>query len=309
MTAESARRGGNRNWFVAGAVAAVLMLVGTACTPQPEASGDSAKPSPAATESATPTATPTPTPPPLSLDAMDGFWRATTEDGNSFAVRGDLVAYTSGHRARVLTDGGQAGFVSVIADGAKSCDDAEGSACSPLGQLVPTGTAVKIPDYAEGVTDDPTVDRIWDGQGGVLYVREALPTAESFPEQLRGEWCAADGSMCFSLDDLLEEQPLAFIGSFADTTNVPGAVDYQLCLAADLGPQHCSMAASMSLRYFAAGAEWDCNEYAKKAEYGNFTTCDPATVVEHDSSKERLIRMPNHQQDDRYIDSMPMYRR
>jgi len=319
MASESAQGAGSKKRIIAAVIAAVLVLGGGAVAwwalapkasdAAPSAPGDSAAPKdPEA--STTPSPSATPTPPPLSKQAMDGYWRAVPADQSSFVVRGDSVVYETGTRMRVLSDeGGQADFVSVIAEDAASCADAAVGACAPLGQLVPAGTAVQIPDYAAGVTDVIDADRIWDGQGGVLYVREALPTEQNFPEDLRGDWCSEDGTVCFSLNDLLAEHPFAFLQSTAETSHVPGAVDASLCLVADLGPEQCSTAASMPLRYFAEGVKWDCAAYVKKVQLGEITECDPTTVVKHNTSKDRLLMLPSHQHDQKYIDSEPLYRK
>lgn len=302
MTVTSVISTGTRRWAAAVGLATLVVLAGAACVPESPASDASAQPSTEPSASATPTAQP-----PLSATAMDGFWRATPE-GSSFAVRGDLIMYESGQRARVLA--GEGDFVSTIAEGATSCDEGTTGSCAPLGQLVPAGTTVEIPDYAQGVTDDVSLDRIWDGQAGVLYMREPLTTAADFPAELQGSWCSDDGDVCFGADDLLAEYPLAFVNSTSAAEYVPGAKDFALCVARDMGEDGCTTAASMFLRYFPKGTEWDCDQWGKEGRLPfGFTSCLADTVVAHDVAKERLIIVPNHQQAQEYVDSVPLYRK
>ena len=135
------------------------------------------------------------------------------------------------------------------------------------------------------------------------------PVVDGFPDELQGKWCAEDGSVCFSASELLAEHPQAFLQSADPSYTVKGATDFSICLSPDLSADTCTMAASMFLRYFPEGLEWDCARFAEEGRLSGFTSCRADTVVAHDMKKERLIILPNHQQDTQYIDSVPMYRR
>jgi hypothetical protein len=108
--------------------------------------------------------------------------------------------------------------------------------------------------------------------------------------------------------DVREDNPDAFVSSTTDSDDVPGATDITICLAADSGKGECTTSASMFLRYFPAGTRWDCAKAGRegKLPYG-FDSCDPDYTDEHDPSKPRLIRLPSHQHNKEYVDSVPMY--
>ena len=63
---------------------------------------------------------------------------------------------------------------------------------------------------------------------------------------------------------------------------------------------------SMYLRYFPVGVEWDCT--ALEVEEHGWPDCYPDYTSSHDSSKPRLVVLPNHQHSTDYVDTEPMYR-
>lgn len=179
---------------------------------------------------------------------------------------------------------------------------------APFGTFYPAGTPVDIPEYYAG-SDIIDQDRIWNSQSGVMLLREAQPSTVNFPAQLQGDWCSTDAAReCFSLATTLVANPDAFVQSVSRSDFIDGATEISLCLVADIGPESCSTAASMFFRFFPEGVEWDCGKLASEGAlpYG-FTACSPDYTLAHDVFKDRLIRVPNHQHDAAYTDSVPMY--
>jgi hypothetical protein len=169
-----------------------------------------------------------------------------------------------------------------------------GTACTPAGPAPEgTGTTSPAPTSSEP-SAAPT---------------SAAPVVEGFPDELQGKWCSEDGKTCFSASELLAEHPQAFVQSTDPSYKVKGATDFSICLARDMGADSCTTAASMFLRYFPQGVEWNCDAFAAEGRLDGFTSCRADTVVAHDMTKDRLIILPNHQQDTEYIDSVPMYRK
>lgn len=122
-----------------------------------------------------------------------------------------------------------------------------------------------------------------------------------YPDELQGTWCTRSGpDECFSLTDILERFPDAYLDHENASDEVPGASDYALCLELE-----CSTAASMYLRYFPAGVEWDCRDI--EVSQAGWPDCDPDFTSDHDSSVPRLVQLMNHQQDVNYVDVPPMY--
>lgn len=125
-----------------------------------------------------------------------------------------------------------------------------------------------------------------------------------YPDELQGMWCTRLGSdECFSLTDITERFPDTYLSSERSSDEVPGASDYTLCLQLD-GPS-CTTAASVFLRYFPAGVEWDCQDI--EVSQAGWPDCDPDFTSDHDSSVPRLVQLLNHQQDVNYADVPPMY--
>lgn len=249
-------------------------------------------------------------PPPLSPDDLDGYWRLvggeTTEQ--NFIIRDETVHYSSGETEnifQVTSENDGTMFIDVIARGYSDCAE-EASVCAPLGLAIPAGT----PADTAGAGELLDHDRIWRGQTGEMFVREPLPAAVDFPPELRGEWCAKDDAEnCFSVDALLESTPSAFLSGEDASGVVDGAIDFSICQVANLGADGCTTSATMFLRYFPSGVEWDCAEFAKDGKLPlGFTACDRDFAQAHDGAEPRLIIMPNHQHGKQYVDSVPLYR-
>jgi len=153
--------------------------------------------------------------------------------------------------------------------------------------------------------------------GGDTHVGEKTtapppPSAVSIPglpPELSGNWCTpSNGSTpaaCFSDADIKQRYPQARVYDKIPASEAPGATDFTLCLEMDLG-DHCSMASTMLLRYFPAGAGWNCVQ--SEVVGLHWPACDPDYTYLHDLSKPRLVRLLNHQQGNNYVDSPPMYR-
>lgn len=249
-------------------------------------------------------------PPPLAPNDLDGYWRLVNADapGQNFIIRGETVYYASGEMEdifQVTPEDDGTMFIDVIAREYSDCSE-EASVCAPLGLAVPAGT----PTDAVGTGELLDRDRIWRGQTGELFVRAPLPAAVDFPPELQGQWCAKDDAEnCFSVDVLLESMPLAFLSGEHASDVVDGAIDFSICRIANLGAAGCTTSATMFLRYFPSGIEWDCAEFAKDGKLPlGFTACDRDFAQAHDGAEPRLIIMPNHQHGKQYVDSVPLYR-
>lgn len=133
---------------------------------------------------------------------------------------------------------------------------------------------------------------------------DALSAVPGFPAPLQGEWCveAPNQGECFALSDLIDKNPGFALRSSSPSVSVPGATDYVLCYVLDLG-ERCSTAASLFLRYFPEGVEWDC-----PTMNGFDLACDATDQsAKHDTSRARLVKLANHQQGATYFDAPPMY--
>lgn len=124
--------------------------------------------------------------------------------------------------------------------------------------------------------------------------------ANGFPSELQGTWCKrSDTSDCFSLTAEKQKFPQMVLESSGRSDD--GTIGYTLCLELDMGSS-CSMAATMFIDYFPVGVGWNCGQQWAAG-------CDPDFTSAHDPSKPRIVIPYNHQQDDLYHDSEPMYRR
>ena len=132
----------------------------------------------------------------------------------------------------------------------------------------------------------------------------ALPAG--WPDELAGDWCpASDPGSCFSVASLLDEWPNTQLRYTDPSTAVDGTTDMTICLDLDL-EDSCTTSMSMYLRYFPVGVEWDCT--ALEVEEHGWPDCYPDYTSSHDSSKPRLVVLPNHQHSTDYVDTEPMYR-
>jgi pimeloyl-ACP methyl ester carboxylesterase len=141
-------------------------------------------------------------------------------------------------------------------------------------------------------------------------------TVSALPAELRGEWCTRSGNdpllggggePCFSFAELMASFPDAVV-EVADeqAPDLPDVWQIYVCLEPDLDDGMCSTAVSMFLKYFPAGVQWSCQDYASSQ---GWATCDPDFTSAHEPSSARLVIEPNHQQGEGYRDTEPMYRR
>ncbi|MCI9887720.1 hypothetical protein JT358_04470 [Micrococcales bacterium 31B] len=139
---------------------------------------------------------------------------------------------------------------------------------------------------------------------------------EGFPEALQGRWCATitpeSGAQCFSLASLKSQYPGMFVedddacaNSGCSYGSPAGSRTYLLCF--DAGPVGCPTAAMMTVLVLPPGVAWNCVEEAKRSEFA-FDGCDPDYTSLHDSTKTRIVIVPNHQQGQAYEDTPPLYR-
>ncbi|MGY3320788.1 hypothetical protein [Arthrobacter sp. TE12232] len=152
----------------------------------------------------------------------------------------------------------------------------------------------------------------------IVVTYPAAPAAKpspipGFPATLSGKWCTRAGPPdCFSDAETKAKYPDVRVSDqhpadgATGAAGAAGATDFHLCFQMDLGDT-CSMASSMFLRYYPAGVEWHCAKEAAAGIY-HFPACDPDYTSAHDVSQPRLVRLPNHQQNDNYFDTPPMYR-
>lgn len=154
---------------------------------------------------------------------------------------------------------------------------------------------------------DYMLDRLDVAGDRFLNISLNLPTATEvpgLPSVLQGEWCgeAPDDDECFAVSELAAKNPDLALRSTEPSTSVPGAVDYALCLQMDLGDS-CTTASTIYLRYFPQGVGWDCSTM----NGFNLSCTEPDFSDDHDTSRPRLVKLFNHQQDTVYHDSVPMY--
>jgi hypothetical protein len=134
--------------------------------------------------------------------------------------------------------------------------------------------------------------------------RNAVDEVPGFPSDLQGRWCTRSDikeQECFSIKELKEEYPETKLDSTSSGYAGPASRSYGLCLEVDQ-QDSCGMSSLAIYEYFPAGVAWDCTAM-------NWTgmACDPDYTENHDSSVPRLVRIPNHQQDETYHDAPPMY--
>lgn len=142
----------------------------------------------------------------------------------------------------------------------------------------------------------------------IIKSKLADPQVAGFPSQIQGEWCRrGDSSSCFSLAEIRQTYPSAFLSDSGPDELVPGVTAYAICLEHDLpGTNECTMAASKVIAYFPAGVGWNC--VAVMVRNWGLPACNPDYSAEHDASKPRIVIEPNHQQDSDYHDAPPYYR-
>jgi hypothetical protein len=97
------------------------------------------------------------------------------------------------------------------------------------------------------------------------------------------------------------EYPEAFLAEVPPDFSA-GTTSFVICLEEDLESSGCTTAASMILTYFPAGVGWQCEPPEGSR------ACNPDYSDAHDSSVARLVREPNHQMNDDYVDAPPIYR-
>lgn len=135
------------------------------------------------------------------------------------------------------------------------------------------------------------------------------PSADANRLDLEATWCSIDDpSECVRLADLVAEHP---DGGFPDGTQIASdeATPVSFCASYDLGDDSCTMAATSSFRYIPPGVSWDCEAEARQSPFDFRTSgCEPDYTWAHDDRFPRLVRVPNHQHDAAYYDSVPMYR-
>lgn len=135
----------------------------------PEASTPAASPTPSVASPEAPASPPAPSSAPATSSApepkaedIDGRWCPTPESSDTECVTVALPNAT--WEGRGITEpiklvGEEQGSFSYSAEGA------------PFGVYAPSGVALDLPDYYEG-GDMPEVERIWNGQTNVLYLRQ-----------------------------------------------------------------------------------------------------------------------------------------
>jgi hypothetical protein len=174
------------------------------------------------------------------------------------------------------------------------------------GELYAEKAAVPRGDVFEITARSAEYDRryIPDGAGLIQLAPSGEPEAQhptGTPPELAGRWCPLTTSdPCIDTTTIAAEYPQSNVTSI--TGQVSGATDYRVCFRTDANGA-CPMADAMFLRYFPVDADWDCGAHASW-----LGRCDPDFSAEHDLSRERVVRLLNHQQGDSYVDTPPAYR-
>lgn len=131
---------------------------------------------------------------------------------------------------------------------------------------------------------------------------------------LEGVWCTRSGQSpyggagdpCFSLDSLREQYPgMTGPRSIDSDQDAAGPSGFEICLEVEPGGG-CTMAASIYLMYFPVGVGWHCP--SQGAAWFDQPGCDPDWTSAHDTTQPRLRIVPNHQQNELFFDTEPLYR-
>ncbi|MCU1513607.1 MAG: hypothetical protein JWO10_697 [Microbacteriaceae bacterium] len=133
-----------------------------------------------------------------------------------------------------------------------------------------------------------------------------VAAAGTFPAAIQGTWCKkSDATDCFSESTTLNKYPDAFLHD-SSPADASGGTVYTLCLERDQG-DGCTSAAEMLVEYLPAGVVWDC--VALEVKHVGWPSCNPDFTSAHDSTKPRVVILPNRQSENDYVDTEPMYRR
>ncbi|WP_285117321.1 hypothetical protein [Leifsonia sp. fls2-241-R2A-40a] len=143
--------------------------------------------------------------------------------------------------------------------------------------------------------------------GYTITLSAPAPTLPGLPAELSGRWCPRSGQdVCFDSAELLSRWPNAFVSDTSKDYPVPGATEYGICAEADMGPNECSMAASMFIAYYPPGVSWNCVQVEVIGQ--GWPSCDPDFTSSHDVSQPRVTILYNHQMDPQFRDSEALYR-
>lgn len=136
-------------------------------------------------------------------------------------------------------------------------------------------------------------------------------TIAGLPDELKGTWKDSLTGECFSFNGLASQYPDVWISDRGPGSDTEPAW-FEICFVPDDGTRSChSTAESANYEYFPAGLEWNCQaalDRRNATQDWAFTKCDPDYSYLHDTSRPRLLNVPNHQMNDTYVDSPPYYR-
>lgn len=136
-----------------------------------------------------------------------------------------------------------------------------------------------------------------------VYLPVGRAAVEGLPTELQGSWCSALDNECFSFEQLKSQYPeMVLTGGGEISTQ--RSTTFVFCLLIDLG-SGCTMAATAIYEYIPAGLARSCQD---NADVYGLTKCDPDYTNLHDISRARLLRIPNHQHNEFYVDTPPHYR-
>lgn len=144
------------------------------------------------------------------------------------------------------------------------------------------------------------------GPDGSIETRPVVDDSISvpgFPEVIQGVWKTsqeAHATEGFSLFLLAQQYPALELEAINPDTPAPGATTYSICLEPG-----CAMASMVFVAHFPAGVEWDC--LRDGADVASGQGCDPDFTSSHDTSEPRITVLPNHQHNEDYLDSEPLY--
>lgn len=151
-------------------------------------------------------------------------------------------------------------------------------------------------------------DTALNPSGYTIYVKAPTAGMPGLPVALSGEWCTRIGEKtCFNAGEIMSEHPAAFVdGEGYEDPDVPGSVQYSICLEEEFSDGGCTTASTIYIKYFPVGSSWDCQSV--KVDREGWPACEPDYTAAHDSTQPRLLVLPNHQQDSVFHDSPPMYK-